>query len=108
MTTKRFCPMCEHPTYDGIKHDCAAWNMERILDDHSKRLRNLEAVAHEPVNFSRLVVERAEAVASVLERDPHQFSTRPCATCRAVTSILGRPFGCVRRAEDVSTRVDKS
>ena len=20
------CPMCKHPVYDGIKHDCAAWS----------------------------------------------------------------------------------
>jgi hypothetical protein len=28
--------------------------------------------------------------------DPHQWSTRPCQTCRAVTAILGKPFGCER------------
>lgn len=43
----------------------------------------------------RLVLE---AVAGALEADPHQFSTRPCATCRAVSGMLGRDFGCVARA----------
>lgn len=39
-----------------------------------------------------------EAVLELLEADPHQFSTRPCSTCRAVSTIIDRPFGCVRKA----------
>lgn len=30
----------------------------------------------------------------LLQRDPHQWSTRPCSTCRAISSIIGKPFGC--------------
>jgi len=40
----------------------------------------------------------AESVASVVESDPHQFSTRPCQTCRVVSGLLGRSFGCERKA----------
>jgi len=29
-----------------------------------------------------------------LSRDMHGTSTRPCATCAAVTAALGEPFGC--------------
>jgi hypothetical protein len=29
-----------------------------------------------------------------LQADPHQWSTRPCQTCRIITGILGEPFGC--------------
>lgn len=29
-----------------------------------------------------------------LEQDPHNWSTRGCSTCRAVTTALGQPFGC--------------
>jgi hypothetical protein len=36
----------------------------------------------------------AEAVGSVLECDPHQWSARPCSTCRTISGLLGRPFGC--------------
>ena len=39
------------------------------------------------------------AVGPVLEliyKDPHSWSTRPCATCRAASAIIGQPFGCDR------------
>lgn len=31
---------------------------------------------------------------SVIEADPHQWSARPCASCRVVGGIVGRNFGC--------------
>lgn len=31
---------------------------------------------------------------NILQSDPHQWSMRPCPTCRAVSAIVGRPFGC--------------
>lgn len=31
-----------------------------------------------------------------LDRDPHNFSTRPCSTCDPIAELLGEPFGCVR------------
>ena len=34
-----------------------------------------------------------EALAA-LEVDNHNWSERPCSTCRAITTALGRPFGC--------------
>jgi hypothetical protein len=43
-----------------------------------------------------LALERA---LGELEKDPHQFSTRPCATCRGVSVALFRPFGCSALAE---------
>jgi hypothetical protein len=33
-------------------------------------------------------------VLDLMQGDPHQWSTRPCATCQAVSAIVGRPFGC--------------
>lgn len=35
-----------------------------------------------------------DAALRLIEVDPHQWSPRPCPTCRAVSSIVGRPFGC--------------
>ena len=35
-----------------------------------------------------------ETALRLLESDPHSFSTRPCQTCRAVSALAGRPFGC--------------
>lgn len=36
----------------------------------------------------------ADAAFRAIEADPHQWSTRPCGTCRLVTALLQRPFGC--------------
>ena len=36
------------------------------------------------------------AVTDLIQADPHQWSTRPCPTCRAVSAIIGRDFGCQR------------
>lgn len=41
---------------------------------------------------------KIRTVVELIEADPHQWSTRPCATCRAVTALLdGMAFGCVRK-----------
>lgn len=37
-----------------------------------------------------------EAILELIQDDPHQWSTRPCSTCQAVTSIVGVPFGCMK------------
>lgn len=34
------------------------------------------------------------AVLRLIESDPHQWSARPCQTCRAVSTLAGRAFGC--------------
>jgi hypothetical protein len=39
-----------------------------------------------------------EAALRVLDEDGHQWSSRPCSTCRFVSSVYGKPFGC-RRVE---------
>lgn len=38
-----------------------------------------------------------KGVTDLLEADPHQWSTRPCQTCQAVSALAGYPFGCVRK-----------
>lgn len=40
-----------------------------------------------------------EGALSQLQEDPHQWSTRPCPTCRAITSMLGKSFGCYLYAD---------
>lgn len=39
------------------------------------------------------------AALDVLQVDGHQWSTRPCSTCQAVSAIAKRPFGCVLYAQ---------
>ena len=43
-------------------------------------------------------------VLALLQNDNHAWSKRPCSTCRAVTSIVGEPFGCVLYAEQEASR----
>ncbi|KKN55596.1 hypothetical protein LCGC14_0580680 [marine sediment metagenome] len=45
-----------------------------------------------------------ESIIEVLYADPHQWSTRPCITCKTVTSITGKPFGCDRYREEKEKR----
>jgi hypothetical protein len=52
---------------------------------------------------ARMVTSSA---ANLLYADPHNWSTRPCGTCRAITALLGFDFGCNRYAKEKgSTRV---
>jgi cytidine deaminase len=39
----------------------------------------------------------AESAFALIQADPHQWSTRPCSTCRTVTMLIGAPFGCELR-----------
>lgn len=36
-----------------------------------------------------------ESVLNLIQKDPHQWSARPCSTCRAISSIINKPFGCI-------------
>lgn len=37
-----------------------------------------------------------DAVLDLLQEDQHSWSDRPCPTCRPITAMLGKPFGCYR------------
>jgi hypothetical protein len=41
---------------------------------------------------ARVIVD---AALDLIEGDPHSFSTRPCQSCRAITHMIGRNFGCM-------------
>lgn len=41
-----------------------------------------------------------DTIANTIYADPHQWSKRPCLTCKAITGILGKPFGCDRYREE--------
>lgn len=40
-----------------------------------------------------------DAVIEIVYADPHQWSARPCNTCKTISSIIGRPHGCDRYRE---------
>lgn len=41
-----------------------------------------------------------DTIANIIYADSHHWSTRPCETCKAITAILGKPFGCDRYREE--------
>lgn len=34
------------------------------------------------------------AALEIYAKDPHMFSSRPCATCQNISAVIGRPWGC--------------
>lgn len=40
------------------------------------------------------------SILDLLQDDPHQWSTRPCPTCRSISKLVGRPFGCYKYAAE--------
>jgi hypothetical protein len=44
--------------------------------------------------FQAAVRLAIKAALNLIQADPHQWSTRPCATCRAITKLIDEPFGC--------------
>lgn len=44
---------------------------------------------------ARLIID---SIVSVLQNDPHSWSTRECETCRVITGLIRRPFGCYEYA----------
>ncbi len=36
----------------------------------------------------------AKSALSLFVNDRHRWSTRPCATCRAISELLDEPWGC--------------
>lgn len=38
-----------------------------------------------------------EPIINLIDNDPHMWSTRPCPTCKAISSMIGRPFGCIKK-----------
>ena len=35
-----------------------------------------------------------DAILDVIQSDPHQWSSRPCGTCRTISGLIDKPFGC--------------
>ena len=39
-------------------------------------------------------------VLNLIQNDPHQWSTRPCSTCKTISELTGKDFGCVLYAKE--------
>lgn len=57
--------------------------------DIEARLAKLEAALPDMVPLAAL---------TIFASDPHQFSTRGCGTCRDISAVIGKPWGCVALA----------
>ena len=44
-----------------------------------------------------------DAVIEIIYADPHQWSKRGCDTCRTISAIIGKPFGCYRYQKEKAT-----
>lgn len=33
-------------------------------------------------------------ILDLIQNDPHQWSSRPCSTCRTISQMIEEPFGC--------------
>lgn len=71
--------------------------IEQDVYELQVRIEKLESLAHEPLDITKAIVLVAETVARTMETDPHQFGKRPCQTCRAISGLVGRAFGCERK-----------
>lgn len=49
--------------------------------------------------------ERLETVLTLMQEDPHQYGPRQCQTCRLITGLVGKPFGCVKYNADREKRL---
>jgi hypothetical protein len=45
-----------------------------------------------------------DAALQAIQADPHQWSERPCQTCKAVSALAGRAFGCYLYAQQRKAR----
>lgn len=62
----------------------------------------IEQAAENAVRAAARIVTRGAM--DLLYVDSHSWSTRPCATCRSITALLGFDFGCDRYRREKSKR----
>jgi hypothetical protein len=88
------------------ERDYAIWVANNILDDPLRDpdsdtsvlarhfIRSLEPAAGSAALLDACVGKILDAVLALIQADPHQWSNRPCETCRTVGTLVGKPFGC--------------
>ena len=63
---------------------------ETLDANHERRIRALEAALPTMVPLAAL---------NIFARDQHRFSNRPCGTCRTISEMAGKDWGCVAYAK---------
>lgn len=64
-----------------------------------KRIKGLEEMNEQEETIKACANILIGTIADIIYADSHQWSTRPCETCKTITAILGKPFGCDRYRE---------
>jgi len=64
--------------------------IEEKIDKNLERQDHLLRMILDEIKSNRI-----NPVLDLIQGDPHAWSTRPCQTCKAVSLIIGRPFGCI-------------
>lgn len=79
--------------------------MVRVMPDGScvpAEMNEAMSPSYEETTHAEIIQAAARvivnAVTDLIQADPHQWSKRPCATCAAVSTLLGKPFGCQTKA----------
>lgn len=62
--------------------------------------RQVDLLALKQVTINDAAREFAVAAMDLLYGDSHQWSSRPCSTCRAISGLLKLDFGCTRYAKE--------
>ena len=72
-----------------------------MIDEYMPDKTEVQANTHEERTHTEVIQAAArvlvEVVTGLIQNDPHQWSSRPCPTCSAVSTILGKPFGCLTK-----------
>ena len=77
--------ICHTPTGER-RNQLTEINIQRMMA--IEEAKDIDKIVRSSVNLIM------DTVVELIGADGHQWSDRPCATCHAVTSLLGRPFGC--------------
>ena len=57
---------------------------------------NQELLADRELTIKAASSVIAKAALELFVSDQHRWSTRPCATCRSISNMIGEPFGCIK------------
>lgn len=65
------------------------------IEDLAARVARLEA------ELPKMV---PQAALDIFAADAHRFSIRPCATCQNVSTVIGKPWGCIALAKRAASK----
>lgn len=79
---------------DSVRYNDALTAMEQYANQLA--IQQEPRVSHD---FCGQYEKLIEVLIDLLYEDPHNWSARPCPTCRVITTIAGKPFGCDKKRE---------